>query len=260
MSVQIPETRFATVGADRVGYQISGDGPRAKIAVPTLVVTRRDLRLFPARQARYMAEHIPGARYVELDGEDMHLFWEHADEMLAVLNEFITGRKSAAAAADRELATVLFTDIVDSTRFAAKLGDAAWRALLDQHDRIVREQLSLHNGRLVDSAGDGTLATFTRPAAAIDCAQVLIDATREARIKLRTGLHIGEIELREDGRIGGIAVHIGARVLSLGKPGEVTVSRTLRDVLIGSRYKFKDRGIHELKGVPSRWPLYAASR
>jgi class 3 adenylate cyclase len=155
------------------------------------------------------------------------------------------------------LATVLFIDIVDSTRRAAKLGDAAWRELLDAHDRIVREQIAAHGGRLVDSAGDGTLATFPTPGSAIDCAHALHGATKSLKIRLRAGIHIGEIELREDGRVGGIAVHIGARVLGLSAPGEVTISRTVRDVLIGGHYRFKDRGIHELKGVPSKWPLYA---
>ena len=160
-------------------------------------------------------------------------------------------------AADRVLATVLMTDIVDSTRLVAKLGDAAWRELLDRHDLIVRAQIEQHSGRLVDQSGDGTLSTFGRPGAAIDCAHAMHGALKELKIEIRAGLHIGEIELRQDGRIGGMAVHIAARVLGEARGEEVLVSRTVRDVLIGSRYRFKERGIHELKGVPSKWPLYA---
>jgi class 3 adenylate cyclase len=225
------------------------------IKVPTLVIARSDLRIFPASQSRYIADHIPEARYVELPGADGNLAWEGADRILGLIEEFVTGSRRSAAP-ERALATVLFTDIVDSTRLAAKHGDAAWRALLDRHDQAVREELARYGGRLVDSAGDGTLATFPTPGSAIDCAHALVAAMKELKLKIRCGLHIGELELREDGRVGGVAVHIGARVLGEAKPGDVLVSRTVRDVLIGSPYRFKDRGIRELKGVPSKWPLY----
>ncbi len=227
----------------------------ADIRVPTLVLTRSDLKLFPAAQARYMADHIPDARFVEFPGADMHIFWQNVDETMQLIEEFVTGRRRGGAP-ERALATVLFTDIVDSTRRAAKLGDSAWRELLDRHDRIIRAEIERHGGRLVDSAGDGTFATFATPGSAIDCAHALHAALKELKIRIRAGLHIGEVELREDGRVGGMAVHIGARVLGESEAGDVMVSRTVRDVLIGSPYRFKDRGIRELKGVPSKWPLY----
>lgn len=229
------------------------------VAVPTLVIARRDLRMFPAAQSRYIADHIPGARYVELPGSDMHIFWENAEDVLGLIEEFATGRRGGGAP-ERVLATLLFTDIVDSTRLATKLGDAAWRELLDGHDGIVRRELERHGGRFVDAAGDGTLATFQTPGGAIDCALALHAALAELNLEIRAGLHIGEIELRDEGRIGGMAVHIGARVLGRADGGEVLVSRTVRDVLIGSRYEFKERGIHTLKGVPSKWPLYAVRK
>lgn len=230
-----------------------------RISVPVLVISRRDYPVFPAAQGRYMAEHIPNARYAELPGADAMLVWESNDEVLDLIEEFITGKRRSGEA-ERVLASVLFTDIVDSTRRAAKLGDAAWRQLLDRHDQIVREQVALFRGRLVDSAGDGTLAVFESPGRAIDCAHALMQRLDDIDVPLRAGIHIGEVERREDGRVGGIAVHIGARVLGQAKAGEVMISRTVRDVLIGSGYKFKGRGIHELKGVPSKWPLYAVVR
>ncbi len=227
------------------------------VRVPTLVLGRRDARLFTAAQSRYIAEHIPGAKYLELPGGDGDLSWDGADQALGPLQEFITGQRGGGQP-ERMLATVLFTDMVESTRLAAKIGDAAWHALLDRHDQVMRGQIERYGGRLVDSAGDGALSIFTSPGNAIDCAHALHAELKELqlKIKIRAGLHIGELELREDGRVGGTAVHIGARVLGLARAGDVLVSRTVRDVLIGSRYRFKERGIHELKGVPSKWPLY----
>jgi class 3 adenylate cyclase len=230
----------------------------ARIEVPVLVLSRRDYAMFPVAQGRYLAEHIRGARFVELPGADALLQWDSADEALDLIEEFVTGRWRRGEP-DRALASILFTDIVGSTKTAAKLGDAAWRTLLDRHDQAVGEQIELFHGRRVDSAGDGTLAVFDSPGHAIDCAHALMRHLEEIGIELRAGIHIGEIELREDGRVGGIAVHIGARVLGEARPREVLVSRTVRDVLIGSRYRFKERGIHQLKGVPSKWPLYAVA-
>jgi class 3 adenylate cyclase len=229
------------------------------LSVPTLVLSRRDNPFFPTSQGRYIADTVPGARFAELPGADALMIWESADEVLDMTEEFITGKRRSGEA-QRVLATVLFTDIVGSTRRAAKLGDAAWRELLDRHDRTLRQQIELFGGRLIETTGDGTLATFDSPGRAIDCAHALHEALAPLDLQIRAGLHIGELELREDGRVGGIAVHIGARVLGLARGGEVLVSRTVRDVLIGSRYKFKDRGIEELAGVPSKWPLYAVSR
>jgi class 3 adenylate cyclase/pimeloyl-ACP methyl ester carboxylesterase len=227
------------------------------IAVPTLVLTRRESPVFTPAQAQYLADNIPGAKLVTLPGADAMLIWEGSFEALDHIEEFVTGQRRGGEP-ERALASVLFTDIVDSTRLAAKQGDEAWRALLDRHDRVLREQIALFRGRFVDSAGDGSLAVFDSPGRAIDCAHSVLRTMDEFKLELRAGVHIGEVELREDGRVGGIAVHIGARVLGEARGGEVVVSRTVRDVLIGSRYKFKDRGIHELKGVPSKWPLYVA--
>jgi len=228
-----------------------------KVQVPTLVLGRREARVFTAAQSQYIADHIPGARYVELPGGDGDLSWDGADQVLGMVEEFVTGQRRAGQP-ERMLATILFTDIVDSTKLAAKIGDSAWRELLDRHDHAVRRQIERHGGRLVDSAGDGALSIFPTPGSAIDCAHALHEELKELKpkIKIRAGLHIGELELRGDGRVGGTAVHIGARVLGMAHGGDVLVSRTVRDVLIGSRYRFKDRGIHELKGVPSKWPLY----
>jgi class 3 adenylate cyclase/pimeloyl-ACP methyl ester carboxylesterase len=227
------------------------------VQVPTLVLGRRDARMFPAAQTRYLAEHIPGARYHELPGADGDMAWDNGDEALGLLEEFVTGQRRGSQP-ERMLATVLFTDIVDSTKLAAKIGDAAWHTLLDRHDRLVREQIARYGGRLVDSAGDGALSIFGSPGSAIDCAQAIHAEVEAVKlpITLRAGLHIGELELREDGRVGGTAVHIGARVVALARGGDVLVSRTVRDVLIGSHYRFRERGVHELKGVPSKWPLY----
>jgi class 3 adenylate cyclase len=227
-----------------------------KVQVPALVFGRREARLFTAAQSRYIAAHIPGAQYVELPGSDGDMAWD-ADQVLGRLEEFVTGERRSSQP-QRMLATVLFTDIVDSTRLAAKIGDAAWRELLDRHDQTVHGGIKHHGGRLVDSAGDGALAVFDTPGNAIDCAHALHEELKELtpKIRIRAGLHIGELELREDGRVGGTAVHIGARVLGMAKAGDVLVSRTVRDVMIGSRYRFRERGIHELKGVPSKWPLY----
>jgi class 3 adenylate cyclase/pimeloyl-ACP methyl ester carboxylesterase len=237
--------------------RIDARGALAEVQVPTLVLGRRDAKVFTAAQSLYLAEHIPGARYVELPGGDGDLAWDGADQVLGLAEEFITGQRGGGQP-ERMLATVLFTDIVDSTKLAAKIGDAAWRQLLDRHDRAVHGQIQRHGGRLVDSAGDGALSIFTSPGAAIDCAHAMHEELGELKpkIKIRAGLHIGELELRDDGRVGGTAVHIGARVLGMARGGDVLVSRTVRDVLIGARYRFKDRGIHELKGVPSKWPLY----
>ncbi|WP_293370968.1 adenylate/guanylate cyclase domain-containing protein [Nevskia sp.] len=226
------------------------------ITVPALSFGRRDQPLFPAAQSRYIADHIDGARYIELPGADADMLWEGADEIHAAIEEFVTGKRPQVDA-ERALATLLFTDIVDSTKQLARLGDAVWREKLDQHDRLVREAIDEHGGRLVDAAGDGTLAMFAMPSAAIDCAQALHPALAQLGLDIRIAMHIGEVELREQGRIGGMAVHIGARVLGLAETGEVLVSRTLRDVVIGGRFEFRERGVHTLKGVPSKWPLYA---
>ena len=226
------------------------------IRVPTLVIHNAQDAVFTVERGRYIAEHVAGARYVELSGRNLYLFvepdWRRCFEEIS---EFLTGTRSAVDE-DRVLATVLFTDIVDSTRRAAEVGDRAWRALLDAHNAVVRAQLSRYRGREVKTTGDGFLAIFDGPQRAIRCAISIGEAVQALGIEVRAGLHTGECELRE-GDLGGIAVHIGARVCDLAGPGEVLVSGTLRDLVVGSGLKFDEHGVHELKGVPGEWRLFA---
>jgi class 3 adenylate cyclase len=225
------------------------------IKVPTLVVSRTGARHVRVGHGRFLAERIPNVRYVELPGEDTLPFLGDADDILAELEEFFTGTRHFHDV-DRVLATVLFTDIVGSTERAAEAGDRQWRDLLDAHDAIVRRQLDLFRGRAVKSTGDGVLATFDGPARAIRCACAIRDSVRSLGIELRAGLHTGEVELRDDD-VGGIAVHIGARIGSMAAPGELLVSRTVKDLVAGSGIRFADRGVHALKGVPDEWQVYA---
>jgi class 3 adenylate cyclase len=223
------------------------------ITVPVLVMHHEDSPI-PVTHGRLMADLIPGARYVELPGSD-HLPGAGNPEAIAgEIEEFLTGARTAGPA-DRILTTVLFTDIVGSTRRAAELGDRDWRALLDAHDAVVRSQLSRFRGREVNTSGDGFLAMFDGPQRAIRCAMAIRDAVQALGIQVRAGLHTGECEVRGDD-IGGIAVHIGARVGALAGPNDVLVSSTLRDLVIGSGLEFEDRGAHELKGVPGEWRLF----
>ena len=227
------------------------------VRVPTLVVQHADDPIVPPAKGRYVADHIPGAKYVELPGRNMYHFVEPWRESFQEIAEFLTGHQ-ADVADDRVLATVLFTDIVDSTRRAAEIGDRDWRALLDAHDAVVRSQLARFRGREVNTSGDGFLATFDGPQRAIRCAMAIRDAVQPLGIEVRAGLHTGECEIRGDD-IGGIAVHIGARVSALAGPNDVLVSSTLRDLVIGSGLEFDDRGAHELKGVPGEWHLFAVA-
>ena len=226
------------------------------ISVPTLVLHRRDDKAIDIRHSRYMAEHIPGARYVELEGRDNLLVVGDSEQVLAEIERFLTGTHTPPEP-DRVLATVMFTDIVGSTETAARLGDRAWRELLARHDELSRAQLARYRGRAVKSLGDGFLATFDGPARAIRCALELRDSVRELGVELRAGLHTGECEAIGDD-VGGLAVHIGARVGSLAAPREVLVSNTVKDLVVGSGIDFADRGEHALKGVPGRWRLWAA--
>ena len=228
------------------------------IRVPTLVVQHADNVANPPAKGKYIAEHIPDAKYVELPGRN----WYHSIEpgwraSFQEIAEFLTGHQ-AEVADDRVLATVLFTDIVDSTRRAAEIGDRDWHALLDAHDAVVRAQLARFRGREVNTSGDGFLAMFDGPQRAIRCAMAIRDAVQALGIEVRAGLHTGECEVRDDD-IGGIAVHIGARVSALAGPNDVLVSSTLRDLVIGSGLEFEDRGAHQLKGVPGEWHLFAVA-
>ena len=206
------------------------------------------------RGARYVAEHIPGARYVELPGEDHALWVGDTDAVLDEIEEFLTGVRPAVEP-DRVLETVLFTDIVGSTEHAAALGDRRWRDLLDNHHTSVRRELTRFRGREVHLAGDGFLATFDGPARAIRCARAIVDVVRQQGLEVRAGLDTGEVERKGDD-IGGIAVHIGARVAALAGPGEVLVSSTVKDLVAGSGLEFDDLGAQLLKGVPGEWRLF----
>jgi class 3 adenylate cyclase/pimeloyl-ACP methyl ester carboxylesterase len=227
------------------------------IRVPTLVVHHTDDAFNPPAQGKDVADHIEGAKYVELPGRNFYHFVEPWRESFQAIHEFLTGEQPVVAD-DRVLATVLFTDIVDSTRRAAEMGDRDWRALLDAHDAIVRSQLSRFRGREVNTSGDGFLAMFDGPQRAIRCATAIRDAVQALGIEVRAGLHTGECEVRGDD-IGGIAVHIGARVSALAGPNDVVVSSTLRDLVIGSGLQFEERGAYELKGVPGEWRLFAVA-
>jgi class 3 adenylate cyclase len=229
----------------------------SQVQVPTLVIHRTDERLVHVENARYFAEHIPDARLLEQPGDD-HLPWlGDADGALDAIEEFVTGSRHHVDE-DRILATVLFTDIVESTRRAADSGDRRWREMLDAHDEIGRREVDRFHGRRVKATGDGMLAVFDGPARGVRCAEAVRDAVADLGIEIRAGLHVGECELRGDD-IGGLAVHIGARVAGLAGPGEILVSRTVRDLVAGSGLRFAERGEHELKGVPDNWSLYAVS-
>jgi len=221
----------------------------------TLILHRRHDRLVNVRNGRWLAEHLPDARLVELPGDDHSILYEDPGRVMAEVQEFLTGTRHAPEP-DRILATVLFTDIVDSTRTAAELGDRRWREVLEGHQRIVRDALGRFAGREVKSTGDGFLATFDGPARAVRCAEAVVGASAAAGVHVRAGLHAGECEVMGTD-IGGIAVHIAARVSALAGPGEVLVSRTVKDLVAGSGLAFGDRGAHTLKGVPDEWQLYA---
>ena len=225
------------------------------IHVPTLVIHRKDFRFFPVELGRYLAERIADAKYVELPGADGFVYLGDTDAVLSEVEEFVTGSRRSPEA-DRILATILLTDMVGSTDRAARLGDQRWRAVLDAHDDIVRGQLKQFRGRLHRATGDGMLATFDGPARGVRCAQSLRDALREAGIDIRSGLHAGEIELRGD-EIGGIAVHIAARIGAQAESGEILCSSTVKELVTGSDLAFVDRGRHQLKGVPQEWQIYA---
>jgi class 3 adenylate cyclase len=238
----------------RMNSQIDVRSILPNIRVPTLVLQRRDDVYREPGQARYVAEHIPGARLVELPGADHLPYVGDADSILDEVQEFLTGVRPPPEH-DRVLATVMFTDIASSTERAVALGDHRWREVLDDHDRLIRSELARYRGREIDTAGDGFLAMFDGPARAIRCAGAAIDAVRSLGLELRAGIHTGECELVGD-KVRGVAVHTGARIASAARPGHVLVSSTVKDLVAGSGIEFADRGEHELKGIPGRWRLF----
>jgi len=235
------------------------------VHVPTLVMHRRETEAWDVRSGRYLADHIAGARFVEMRGAEFSPSLGDQETLFAALESFLDdvaqGKpgNQATAEPERVLATVLFTDIVGATSRAAELGDRAWRELLERHHEAVRTQLGRFRGKEVDTAGDGFFASFDGPARAITCAQAIVDTMPELGLEVRAGLHTGECEVI-DGKVAGIAVHTGARVAATAQPGEVLVSSTVKDLVAGSGIAFHDRGLHELKGIPGDWHLYAVDR
>jgi class 3 adenylate cyclase len=228
------------------------------IRVPTLVLHRNGDRAVPVENGRYLARHIPDAQYVELEGID-HLPWAgDVESLIQEIARWLTG-VSQVPEPDRVLVTVLFTDIVGATERVATLGDRGWRELLTRHHSVVRKQLERFRGREIDTAGDGFLATFDGPARAVRAACAMRDAVRPLGIRIRAGLHTGECEVIGE-KLGGIAVHTGARVAALASPDEVLVSSTVKDLVAGSGLRFQERGLHVLRGVPGEWRLFAVDR
>jgi class 3 adenylate cyclase len=225
------------------------------VRVPTLVIHRADNQFYGVAHGRYLASHIPEAQYVELDGSDQLMYLGDSEEVLGAIESFLTGQIHDTGS-ERALATVLITDIVDSTVRAADVGDRRWRETLDTYEREVLRQLERFRGTHVKSTGDGTLAIFDGPGRAVHCAAALRNAAQLLGLSLRCGLHTGEVELR-GADVAGIAVHIAQRIETMATPGEVLVSRTVTDLVAGSEIQFEDRGEHELKGIHDPWRLFA---
>jgi pimeloyl-ACP methyl ester carboxylesterase len=248
----------AALALARMNWQIDIRRVLPTIRVPTLVLHRSHDQAVSIEEGRYIAERIPGAKFVALAGED-HLLWVgDTGPVLDEVEEFLTGARQSAKP-DRVLATVLFTDIVNATVQTSKLGDRGWLDLLERHYTVLRRELARFRGREVDSAGDGVFATFDGPARAIECARAIVDGMQAVGVQIRAGLHTGECEVIGE-KVGGIAVHIGARIMEHAQPNEILVSRTVVDLVAGSGIPFKDRGMHHLKGVPGEWRLFAADQ
>ncbi len=224
------------------------------VRVPTLVLHRSGDRAVEVEQGRYLAQHIPGAKFVEQSGDD-HLWWVGDSESIVnEIQEFLTGERPTIEP-DRVLVTVLFTDIVDSTKRAAEMGDRRWRGLIESHNKLIRTEINRFEGRVVKSTGDGFLATFDGPSRAISCALEVSEEARRLGIEIRAGLHTGEVELI-DGDVAGITVHTAARVLAEARASEVWTSRTVKDLVAGSKFNFSEQGAFRLKGVSGDWPLF----
>jgi class 3 adenylate cyclase len=230
-------------------------GVLPSVRVPTLVLHSTDNRLVPVELGREVAALIPGARFVEIPGGDLYGWADPDNPGQDEIEEFLTGHRRQREP-ERVLATVLFTDIIASTELAARLGDQAWRELLDRHNQVVRGELERWRGKEVKTLGDGFLATFDGPARAVRCARAIIDALAELGVQVRAGLHTGECEL-VDGDVAGIAIHLGARIGALAHAGEVLVSSTVKDLVVGSELHFTERGVQALRGVPGEWRVFA---
>jgi class 3 adenylate cyclase len=245
----------AALALGRMNAQIDVREVLPSIRVPTLILHRTGDKDMDVGGARYMSTRIDGAKYVELPGDDHLPFVGDQEAILDEVEEFLTGARSHAEF-DRVLATILFTDIVGSTERSAAVGDKAWRDLLEVHHQVMRQQLERYRGREIDTAGDGFFATFDGPARGIRCACAMRTEVARLGIEIRAGLHTGECELVGD-KVRGISVHIGSRVASLARPGEVLVSSTVKDLVAGSGLEFEDRGLQTLKGIPGEWRLFA---
>jgi class 3 adenylate cyclase len=241
----------------RANYELDVGHLLPSVRVPTLILHRTGDALVPVAAGRYLAEHIPEAKYIEVPGIDHLVVDNETQDVIAdEIEEFLTGVRPAPEP-DRVLATVLFTDIVGSTEQAATVGDRRWHALLENHNQVARREIARFRGRQVKSTGDGILATFDGPGRGVRCARAICDSVRPLGVELRAGLHTGECELMGED-IGGIAVHIAARVAARAGAGEVVVSSTVKDLVAGSGIEFEDRGSHALKGVPEEWRLFLA--
>jgi class 3 adenylate cyclase len=228
------------------------------IQAPTLVLHRRDFHVPPVEHAHFLVEQIPGAKLVEMPGADMSVIWDSPELALDLIEEFLTGARRIPEP-KRLLATVLFTDIVASTEQASRLGDRRWRELLEVHDEVGRRLVEEFGGQLIKTTGDGILATFDGPGRAIRCAAAVRDELGGIGLQIRVGLHTGEVELR-DGDVGGIAVHLAARVMATAGSGEILASRTVRDLVVGTNITMEDHGSHVLKGIEGTWQLFAVTR
>jgi pimeloyl-ACP methyl ester carboxylesterase len=244
----------AAVALVRMMFQMDVRDILPTIRVPTLVLHKRDDRCTPLAEGKYIADHVPGAKFVELPGAD-HWPWVGHDEAIEEIQEFLTGVRDVVQS-DRSVATVMFIDIVDSTKRTSELGDRRGAELLESFYTVVRRELDRYRGREIDTAGDGFFVTFDGPAQAIRCASALVGAVDKLGIQIRVGIHTGECE-RMGEKVGGLGVVIGARVGALARADEILVSRTVRDLVVGSDVRFEPRGAHELKGVPGEWDLYA---
>jgi pimeloyl-ACP methyl ester carboxylesterase len=248
----------AAVALARMNYEIDARHVVDAIRVPTLVLHRTGDRVVRVDHGRYIAERVSGAKFVELSGEDHVPIAGDMDRVLDEIEDFLTGVRHRAAY-DRVLATVLFTDVVGATEHAVAVGDRRWHEALDRYHAMVRRELVAFRGREIDTAGDGFLAAFDGPARAIRAARMITDKVKLMGLDVRAGLHTGECEISGN-KLAGIAVHIGARVAALAGPGEVLVSSTVKDLVAGSGLRFRERGAHELKGVPGTWHLYAVEK